>query len=725
MTAAILPTLAELADFYPLATAAKHAEMLSPASAAILEDCLKQNPLDLLNRARLLGFYTRYYWNRITHTTKRYKQLRAVHIAWFVENIPDCKFAGDKYFYVDNSSDEQNYSRIGGAWNDALKRASLRQQARINAAIFFFHQDRTKCTQLLKSVMRENEVNAWARQLMQKLEPDGPRTELTGTEFLDTMESSSTAKSLLSLCDRSFLHRAFWDGEELSCRSEQTLTRVLAKYPLDVSVRAELVGYYGARTTRENMLGCDPEYEDSFAKHLIWFFKYAPGAKDLCHVRFPELTTQTLLLLRSAWDKCNGGDETAAVLANATALLQGLKVESTAAKRSSSRSLKKRGFLTNKPGAQDRVAVSPGAIEFLGKPPHEISLTEWANACFMDKAQLIGSYAWFAPGTIKHLDEMIEENSIDFFNRAKIIGFYRDSPERDREAKNLSAMYTKHITWLIQNVPDCDFMRQVYWEGLATVPHLQKTLMKEWHHIASKSNNVEILINAALANLKHDRKQAHAYINAAMIIAPANEFAIRLKNARTRNTSAAGAEILRLRNFRPGKKSGELTKVSKNFDHAAAWLFGKLTPARSIWSSEQLVHNNPHEMFVRTELIGYYGQHKYCHGIDESDPRFSERLRSHILWFIENTPECKGVAVGGNSHLDPIGYESIVLAWKQQLASYPRNAAIAYNASRAFSSDSKYLREGLACMKRAIRFHPNNKELLGSLDHLRKLSKPI
>lgn len=159
-----LPTLTALADFYELEDAARRADVLSPVSAAILEDILHKNPLDLLNRARLLGFYYRFYWNRRRPLLRNYRRLRMRHILWFIENAPDCVFAGDKYLTVDKRNDPDNYSNIAAAWHKASRIQPYNQQVRINAALFFFTDEQEICQNLLHEILAADPENIWATQ---------------------------------------------------------------------------------------------------------------------------------------------------------------------------------------------------------------------------------------------------------------------------------------------------------------------------------------------------------------------------------------------------------------------------------------------------------------------------------------------------------------------------------------------------------------------------------
>src|ERR1700722_13341698 len=166
------PQLWVLADLYDLELAAKQAEVLSPVSAEIFEEALKLNSLDLVNRARLLGFYYRLYWKRLTPRYRKFRENRTRHILWFIQNMPQCRFAGDLYFYINKLSDRDNYASVEAAWTNALRRTGD-LQVRINAALFQYKHDQDKCRKLLSEVLLRSPQNAWADALMHRLPRDG------------------------------------------------------------------------------------------------------------------------------------------------------------------------------------------------------------------------------------------------------------------------------------------------------------------------------------------------------------------------------------------------------------------------------------------------------------------------------------------------------------------------------------------------------------------------
>ena len=70
------PTIKDLSSLLDLEKAAEQGDILSPESAAIIEKALKVNEIDLINRARLLGFYKRRTAGRRTQKSVQFEKDR-------------------------------------------------------------------------------------------------------------------------------------------------------------------------------------------------------------------------------------------------------------------------------------------------------------------------------------------------------------------------------------------------------------------------------------------------------------------------------------------------------------------------------------------------------------------------------------------------------------------------------------------------------------------------
>jgi hypothetical protein len=715
-----LPTLVELADTYEVENAASQADVLSPISAGLLEEFLQRNPSDLLNRARLLGFYYRYYWKTRTRLARDFRNRRVQHILWFIENAPGCIFAADRYLAVDKQSDEHNYSKVATAWQEAVRQTPHDSQVRINAALFFLKNDQRLCSSLLNSVKKDDPANVWIKAVASRL---GAVKDVSDVYDLEPLAlNADDSIDFRDLCNRSSLHRAFSAGEELSPISVETLTRVLSKYPNDVTARAELVAFYAHRCRRQNILGYDPASERKFTSNVLWFITHALGAESLSDIRVPELTPGARSLLCAALDdqmsrsKDHVGD-------NISKLADRLRGKTDQVKRRLAHAVRKRGRQINSPSALDEIAISPKRFIESSNRPGLYSLTEWANNCSMGSAELTGSYGWVAPQSIEHLDEMLDDGSIDLYNRAKIIGFYREPEKASNRDEKLRALYAKHLQWLISTVPDCEFLKEHYWAGLKKDLELCETIKQVWCKSVKAHPSAGSYVNASLAHFDTERKKARSFLVSALSLEPDNLMATtllrKIDKQPQRNSSA---QLLKRSGFKAGCKSNIISKASKRVDLVGAWLFGTRLPDSSVWTAEQVIQNNPNELVMRAELLGYYGDQRYCFALAGRDPKYSVAHLPHLLWFVQNIPETIGPRARGDYYQDPIGYRAMVAAWKQQLEAYPMNAGIAYSASWIFSGDSRYFEEGVTIVRRALKVHPKNERLKDRLKHLKTLS---
>jgi hypothetical protein len=179
MQTRIEPKLKDLASLLDLEKAAKQGDILSPESAEIIEKALKVNELDLINRARLLGFYKRWTARRRTQKSAQFEERRVKNILWFIKQLPGCAFCSDDYFSIKNSA-AFGYSEVASAWRVAIKQNHDDSQVLINAALFFSSHEPDMATTLVQKVLKADGQNQWAISILNELEPstDSRTTEL-------------------------------------------------------------------------------------------------------------------------------------------------------------------------------------------------------------------------------------------------------------------------------------------------------------------------------------------------------------------------------------------------------------------------------------------------------------------------------------------------------------------------------------------------------------------
>jgi hypothetical protein len=442
-----IPTITERADYYNLGEAANQGRDLPHTSAQALECALAINTEDIVNRARLLGYYAQLHQTRTSEDAESV-DAKLNHILWFLENAPDCKFAGDSAFLINREKFPKHYQRAREAWLKQVKAYATVYQVAINAAMFCIFDEPVVSKRLLKLVSDEDRKNPWAYRLLNKL--NGKREEIpTLKEHLPPTGFDYTKSRLHA--DKSFLDTVVFHGSRMPPCAAHTLEMVLAKFPDDVSARVELIGFYSERWKRENFLGFDADYLTQLTQHVRWCIRHIPGSKFLGDWHGFATIDKKIApvenkILACAWDETvKLLPEQATVLATAAAFYY----SSGAPKRAEALVSKARKLGKSDPTVKEIIeyavgncqqrgrkqpdrkkgqALSKCAISLEGTKPTcpfgPFTLAEWVSAIDLNGAHLEGVYHWVPPISISNLNVVLSDDSADAYNRAKIIGSY-------------------------------------------------------------------------------------------------------------------------------------------------------------------------------------------------------------------------------------------------------------------------------------------------------------
>lgn len=124
------------------------------------EQTLIENPGDIFLRARLL--YTYFQHNLLENLELDLSKARSIHLFWFIEQLPDWKFCGTKFFYL---SKEDNYF-------DKLKKLWLKKVAesgnlgrRVNAYMLLASQSDPNLETYFEKFFKGYENNIWVQAL--------------------------------------------------------------------------------------------------------------------------------------------------------------------------------------------------------------------------------------------------------------------------------------------------------------------------------------------------------------------------------------------------------------------------------------------------------------------------------------------------------------------------------------------------------------------------------
>ncbi|MBX9950608.1 MAG: hypothetical protein K2Y39_15675 [Candidatus Obscuribacterales bacterium] len=134
-----------------------------------LEENLRENPGDLNIRILLVARYSEF--------EPEEKENRLRHIRWLVENAPAHAITGSPFCQIHVSQDD--YQQIKSLWNYQLKKHVRNAKVQLNAASYFFHQDKELAEKCLKAAIKISPNNEEYKSKLSHLYSlwDGHETE--------------------------------------------------------------------------------------------------------------------------------------------------------------------------------------------------------------------------------------------------------------------------------------------------------------------------------------------------------------------------------------------------------------------------------------------------------------------------------------------------------------------------------------------------------------------
>jgi len=168
-----------------------HGKDLTAKDAEKLEEQLKNEPNDLVTRAKLLGYYS-----FLRFTSDKAKEPYSQHVFWIIENKPYSKIAGSAYTELDPILEGQAYLQAKKLWLQQIDKEPNNTTVIGNAANFFLLNDSNLAESLLKKA--------------QSLEPKNPEWPQSlahlyklGTYHQTSSEQSENAKKTLAQMEKS------------------------------------------------------------------------------------------------------------------------------------------------------------------------------------------------------------------------------------------------------------------------------------------------------------------------------------------------------------------------------------------------------------------------------------------------------------------------------------------------------------------------------------------
>ncbi len=702
------------------------------------------NEADLVTRARLLGFYSRKGQKKIDRQFEADARLK--HIMWFIENAPDCKFGGDTYFAVDRKAHARQYAQVKAAWSKQIADTPDRRQIAINAALFTFKYEPQHSKELATSVLHAMPENAWAKRLMHKIVPG--KTD-SGIQVKSPKAPHGFDFGHWQLyTDNLYPSRVISHGSRMPPISAHTLERVLAKYPFDIIARAELIGFYGERWQRANVLQVDPQYLEALIRHYLWCIEYIPGSSLTWHAvecfdkkKAPDVHR---LLLRAWSEKVKDCLDNAAILAEAAHFYSkcGRRRRSEAlAERA--RKLGNTGFILYHDTAdlRPKVSVTEQAqalknISVHTKAPKPVSrfsdynFAEWASEVDLSGAHLEGVFHWVPSTSIANLDDVLTHASIDIYNRAKIIGSYDNyySPRQDPDTKELTAAqkesHLQHKIWFIENIPESRFVGtfRLYMHEKESYEKLLDAFLNQAN---KRLHNLDAVINVAAALAYADKKQSLKL--AKFLLKEHRKWGQRILILLGQAIPDPDVKAaLRDHSFKPAERKITLTRTAKTIDLTRLAMYGSSLPNRTLWSNERALEYNPNDLLLRAELLeGYDARDQFSVSFCGHTPDVAHALLKHNLWFIQNIPDYYLYSTGCELSIQArpdysLGDHAILLeAAKRQMRAYPTNLAVGLALHHYYPLGRE--RAAIAVLQTLKKLYPTNKLLEERLVHLRSL----
>lgn len=748
------PSLSERADYYDLETIAKKGFMLPRASAMGLEEALLVNSEDVVTRARMLGYYS-VLRPKDQEDRKRIATLRLNHVLWFIQNAPDCKFAGDTYLSFDKEKNAVEYDKTKRAWFKQAEERSAAIQTTVNAAMFFFKPEPTLSKRLLKGIAKTDPDNAWVRTLLAKL--DGRRVGPICNRLPERPASDFDYAAWQRRADQLFLDYGLRYGEKMQACSIENLEKVLARHPEDMAARAELVGYYGANVFRANVICCDPDMLQKKVRNVLWFIQNIPGSKfagdwGLSAAIDQKIAKADFDLVKNEWlRQTKISPKNPMVLVNAAKFFcykgqfnKGKVFAKKARKigridKNISSTLewifRKRKLKFPDPaklvGKLDEIAVlltpSPSRPQF-----GPFTFAEWAKEIDLDGAHLYGIYHWVPGESIANLEKVMSKNSLDIFNRAKMMAFYErcyaGGQYRNRsEWVNVPGMtrrhrelHINHVRWFIENVPQSRVV------AVSKCDEEAEPMILEHMKCALQNNpdDLEILVNLAYHVMAVNKEAAKSLVQIIMRSSPFwGEWMTRLLGEKV--TEVDASEALKALDFRSGKKNANVSRIARQVD-LLRLTSGTYLPKRTIWSNELALQYNPNDILLRAELLESYNQlDQFRINFGGSTPDVVKELVRHNVWFIEHTPDefmYSQACCLGDDLSDYLGdHKTLLTAAKAQMKAYPKSLRVALAMAHYFPLGQEI--DSIKALKEVKRLYPKNKELQSRLKHLNELLK--
>lgn len=663
-------SITEEADYYEMEHAAMLGGLLPTASAKALEKVLKFNPRDVVSRARLLGHYWKHYEQTGVADELDQEQCRkrVDHIMWFIENAPDCIFAGDYYLSCNPNKDADNFRKVRCAWEAQLKARPDCTQSRVNFALFLLNHDPNVAADLLLEIRRIEPSNEWALSLLPLL---GHETGAALPLPVDVAESPladdvlegrlSSVEQMLSRCsNRSRITRA----------AVQTQERVLQQDHFDIWARLDILRWCQRNMERANLLGFDPAVAQRWYRHALWILCNVPHVNltvnfspdfgfglKLPAVFFDSIREAFIEAFHESSNKeqvffnALGFFNANISLDETKKLIFSLQAWKNLDSKARQRLLKELNWKHSRKTLFEKNIDLDSCSLYIDSeiisPQLPADLSRWANDLDLSLANYDGRN--YSAECASNLERAWGSVETDLISTARLVGYY------SRCRKSLSSEQISRleqiVKWLVEEVPESDFASAVCLsEGEFSVD--LRPLRTLWQkQIEQSPRNSLIAANAAVYLSYGDSSAALSIARMILEYEPGNVYALGLVNALSHDLRDLSHQLgfrdlafedlcdARIRDFHLVANE----TLEAVCDAIELYMYVVLDclqiPSATLWSNEQALKLNPNDVILRCEVLGWCD----CNELRRSyflmlDPELARRKTEHILWLLENVP---------------------------------------------------------------------------------------
>lgn len=697
-TKMMTPTISDFADATPLIEAAFAGAHLSGKSAGLIFAALSKNPLDLYNRARLLGYC--YYQSRAfpQNATSALKAVQATQVLWFIHNAPSCIFARTYFMGISPNDNADACQQVGKAWQQALLDRPEDILVAVNAAMFFVSVDEGQCRICLKHLAGLDPSNPWIQAFEQHLSGKIcalPAVPIADGDRIDALQKQY-ATDILRASQHVVLHH-----------KAASYARIFADDPEDLTARWHLWRHAALLCQPLNVLGFDPLAEKQYIEHASWFIKKELVERIDDKWFVPILSVQTRQHLLSLIDLCskNATGEHSRKRRDLIDKLRFLYSDAYAA-------ILLQPDLSGLESSPYVASVLPDHLPLPAEPiSHDLQMTEYVDLCDMHITHL-QSQKHMSLDRMLILDTAISGDSCDFESRAMLVSLAHSPLYGDVQARDqVVTIVSRHLSWIIQNAPACVYLRDFDWQILPR--KVLNAALASWSDVLDTDDDPNALTNAALAYLLFDKMQARIAAKKAIEIngdhATAKEILRRIEGLPSRFSAV---KELKKYGFKPGRildkyrDLGRMTRISETHLHFSA---------RSAWTLQCILAVDPTAVEHHVEMIRYFWTWWSNPTLGRKDPSSCQALVGHALKAMQCAPF--DIDPRTVDKRDPQGARVIGRAVLQQCAAYPDDVQVISGLYWYFLLANYRTAEGLKILENLVRAKPRDrraKEMLNA-----------